>query len=1061
MRSVNWARRLYVATACAALLVASTGDLWAQIGTGKITGLVTDQTTGEPLVGAQVYIEGTGIGGLTAENGRFFLINVPPATYTVVAELLGYATLRKENVTVSSDVTRVLDFQLPASAIAVAELVVEVEAAPLIEVAATGASSLVTAAEISALPVSSLEEVLALQHGFLELPQNTDVISYLDTRRGITPVRIRGGRGGETLTLVDGIPINNFLLGGAAFSVSRMLIEQVDYKRGGFEAKYGNALSGVINIHTREPSDQIRGALDYQTSALAGSMGNDYADLLDYDQVEGYVAGPIPGTADKLRFVFGGRSQGQSDRVLKFDDDIMNPIATTRDERQNFASIYDMVAGWRSIGFDDRRDIFGKMAYYFTPTSKLSATVIDYQRQTQPYDFAMLQAGYDLYGQCVQNYPDLEDVCFRTYLDGVNPEQMQDLRRTTQENTWLMPSSIDQQRTLIAVNWDHTVGRWAYNIAVGTLDQSRSTCVMLSGICLGSRIASNWNNGPFHETGGDKNFGKHPIFGTDDIFGNDRSDSKFGRVDAQWQATDHHNIATGIFYQQHDVELAEGVDVGLNAIQLEWNRYAGDPWDAAVYLQDRIEYDFITVDLGFRIDYGRASGAFFVDPRDPTNGTTNVEVCNGTDAQGNDQDWGFGSDYFTYTDPITGDVFTGFPACALDPSLNDEAIMAAMTDDFADAKTRTQFSPRIGVSFPVTASSSVFFNYGRFSQNPLINNLYRSTSIGMWSCPEGVTSNPSSECAADPANKLEGTRNAIGEVVNSIRTPLVGNPHLVTEATSSYEFGFLSEIGSNFALSAILYSKDQFGLTGTRSGGVDPDGNRVFDAGSTYGATTFDYQVLLNLDYQTVRGFEIGLRRRLAGYWAFDLRYAFQRIRTNAAAPELEIQKRDEGDDQEREEIRSEIDQPHTLNASLRFQAGNRAPDIWGGEILRNGTLSFILRMASGLPFTPTLDDDGDIVLERNSGSAPMTWNVDMLLAKDFRFRGVNYGLFFRVSNLFNTTNCLQVFSSSGNCDSGGINEDRLRAGGVASTFSISQSWDRADYLGTPRWASFGLRLNF
>ena len=161
MRSVNWARRLYVATACAALLVASTGDLWAQVGTGKITGLVTDQTTGEPLVGAQVYIEGTGIGGLTGENGRFFLINVPPATYTVVAELLGYATLRKENVTVSSDVTRVLDFQLPASAIAVEELVVEVEAAPLIEVAATGASSLVTASEISALPVSSLEEVLA------------------------------------------------------------------------------------------------------------------------------------------------------------------------------------------------------------------------------------------------------------------------------------------------------------------------------------------------------------------------------------------------------------------------------------------------------------------------------------------------------------------------------------------------------------------------------------------------------------------------------------------------------------------------------------------------------------------------------------------------------------------------------------------------------------------------------------------------------------------------------------------------------------------------------------
>jgi outer membrane receptor protein involved in Fe transport len=1019
------------------------------MGQGKVTGVVVDATTGEPLAGAQVYLEGTGIGVLTRDNGRYFLLNVPPGTYTIVAELIGYSTTRRENVLVAIEVTRVVNFELTPSAVAVEELVVEVEQAPLIETSATGSSSVVTAGYIDALPVSSTAEVLALQHGFLEVPQNTDVISYLDTRRGITPIRIRGGRAGETLTLVDGIPINNFLLGGPAMYLSNMVIEQLDYVRGGFPPKYGNALSGIINIKTREPGTEIRGSIRYQTSSVAGSLGNKYADLLNYDQIEGYVAGPIPGTKNNLRFVVSGRNWNRANRVLEFDNDVMNPVQLTRDERGNFGSVYDLIPGWRAIGFDDRRDIFGKLVYYFTPTAKLALTAIDYQRQTKPYDFRWLQAGFDLYGQCAQLYPELEDVCNRTYLEGIKPEKMEDLRRTRQENQWMNSNSIEQRRTLWALNWDHTLGRMAYTVALGGFDQERETCVFLSGICLGSRIASNWRNGPFESSGGDKNFGKHPIFGTDDTFGGDKVQSFFFRADGQWQATDHHNLAAGVFYQKHDVEFTEGVDVGLNAVQIEWNRYAGEPWDAAVYLQDRIEYDFITVDLGFRIDYGQASGLFFADPRDPTNGTTAFEVCQEPTS------FGLPGNKFTYTDPQTGETFTGITACAKDATLMGEAVTVAMQDDFVEAKARSQFSPRLGISFPVTASSSLFFNYGRFSQNPLLHNLYRMTNIGMYDCNGDVTANPT----GPDCKLIEGSRQALGTVVNAIRTPLLGNPNLVTEATSSYEFGFLSEIGEDYALSAILFSKDQYGLTGLRRGGVDATGTRVFDAGSTYGTSTFDYQVLLNLDYQTARGFEISLMRRLTDFWGFDLRYSYSRVRTNAAAPELELQKREEADDMVREEIISEIDQPHVLNGVLRFQTGDESPL---GAWLRNTMATVVLRMASGLPFTPILDEEGDnIRLERNSGRGPMTWRVDLLLQKNFEFRGVYYGLFFRVTNLFNTTNCIQVFSSTGNCDSGAITESRLRRGGIAQLNTISQAWDRADYLSEPRWASFGVRVSF
>lgn len=1006
----------------------------AQMGSGKLTGMVRDATSGQPLAGAQVFIEGTGLGTLTQENGRYFILSVPPGTYVVGAQLIGYATVRKSNVLISSDVTRTIDFEMPSEAVALEEVVVEAQRVPLIETNATGSRDVVTADELQALPVADIQSALALQHGFLEVPQNTDVVSYLDTRRGISPVRIRGGRGGETLNMIDGIPVNNFMLGGASFYLSSLVVEQIDYIRGGFEAKYGNALSGVVNIKTREPRNEIHGAMEYQTSAVGSALGSDYDDLRDYSQMEGYVAGPVPGTGDKLRFVAAARNQEGADRVLAFDNDVHNPLRFETDELGRFGSVYDLVPGDRALGFDDITDVFGKLSYYFTPASKLAFTFADYRRRTQPYSFEWLQAGFDLYGQCADLYPNMLDVCRRTYLDGVTPEKMEDLRRTNQEQAWMLKSNINMTRRLYALNWDQTLGRVAYNIAAGQFNQERDTCIFLAGVCLHDRLASNWSNGAFQNTGGDKNFGAHPVFGSDDTFGGDQAESRFFRGDLEWQASDHHNISTGLFYQDHDIEFVEGRDVGLNNVQLQINRYAGQPWDAAAYIQDRIEYDFITVRVGFRFDYGRASGQFFANPQDPTNGTTAFEVCE------NPSSFNMDPSRFTFVDE-QGNTVTGITACAKDSQLMNDAVVRAMEDDFKDAEPRRQFSPRLGISFPVTEGSSFFFNYGRFSQNPLLHNLYRQTAIG---------------------TPGEGNRDALNFVTNAVITPLVGNAHLLAESTTAYELGYLAEFAEDYALSTILYTKDQFGLTGIRPGGVDERGQIIFDAGSTYGSTTYEYNVLLNLDYQTARGMEISLRRRMADNWAFDLRYAFARVRTNAAPPELEAQKlEEEGDAAVRQEIRSEIDQPHTARAVLRFAAANEAPDIPFGGLLRNATLAITGSASSGLPFTPTLNSSGSDRLLRNSGTGPMRFTVDLMAQKRFRHQNLNYGTFLRVNNLFDRVNCMQVFTSTGRCDSGMITRSRLVTGGVSTTGSLSQNWDRADYLGSPRSISAGVTVSF
>ena len=58
--------------------------------TGKISGYVTDKSTGEPLIGANVIVEGTYFGGATDLDGYYFIINVPPGKHRLIISSIGY-----------------------------------------------------------------------------------------------------------------------------------------------------------------------------------------------------------------------------------------------------------------------------------------------------------------------------------------------------------------------------------------------------------------------------------------------------------------------------------------------------------------------------------------------------------------------------------------------------------------------------------------------------------------------------------------------------------------------------------------------------------------------------------------------------------------------------------------------------------------------------------------------------------------------------------------------------------------------------------------------------------
>jgi hypothetical protein len=1003
----------------------------ARAQTGKITGVVTDAQSGQPLDGVQILIRGTGIGTLTDDNGRYFILNVPPATYTVLARRIGFQTVGRSNVLVIIDVTATVNFQLQPAAQLLAEIPVTAQEVPMVQPGMTGSNTVLTAADIEALPVVGIAGVLQLQQGYFQVPDNTDILSFTESRQNTaTPVRIRGGRGGETLTMIDGVPINNFVFGGPAFDITREAVQQLSFERGGFEPQYGNAMSGIINIATREGGNDLIGALSYQTSAIGGFLGNASDELLHSSQFEGFLSGPVPGSGEKLNFMVAGRQTSGADRVMQFDNNVRNN--TNPSTRVDAPDNQDLNFGQRAFGYDQVRDIFGKLTWHVTAQAKLSFSGVSYSRQRLPFSFEYLYAGFNyLNAPAVQTLTDSLAVGGGLLATGGPVGIARDV----------IQGSVRSDRTLYMAKWDHVLGRWLYSVEAGYFEQQRNTCNFFSAVCMGDRFADvNFTPTQFatpNSTGS-------PMGGSDVFFGGERLRTTMLRGDVQAQLTDHHNIQTGFFYQRHQLHYFEVRNQGVNDVIVIPQGYNARPWDAAFYFQDKIEYDFLVVKLGFRYDYGRAGGLFFANARDPLNGTTAREVCNGT---------AFGNT--AYTDAATG--LSGFAACARNRILLDSAAAIARQDDFRQSSTRRQFSPRIAISFPMSLSSTVFFNFGRYSQNPLYNNLFQNTSVGVDSGAAG-----GGQCSG-ATSVVPGTTQCLPVLFSDLfTTSFVGNPNLLIEGTTAYEVGYSAELSRTYGLSVVLFSKDQYGLSGVQQGGRDSLGNVVFDPGNTYGKSLLNYNVILNQDFQTVRGFEISLRRRITNHWGFNINYSFQQASTNAAPPALQVESQQQGDPTARQEIRSEIDQSSVFNTSLLFHVGTDAPHGLLGSLLTNSDASVTLRSGSGLPYTPTQSFQGlgNNQAERNSGRGPGTFQVDMQVNKNWRVGNMLYGGFVRVANLLDRKNCIQVFPSTGRCDAGTIDQSTRRQGNPNTTES-SSFYNRPWYYASQRSINAGIRVSF
>jgi len=130
--------------------------------TGKIAGIVKDAKTGEPMVGANIVLQGTMYGSSTDLNGYYVILNIPPGTYSAAISFIGYAKTTIEGIKVSNDLTTKVDVALQEIVLESQQEVVVTAERPIIRKDLTSSESRVDAGQIRNLPVQEVGEVLAL-----------------------------------------------------------------------------------------------------------------------------------------------------------------------------------------------------------------------------------------------------------------------------------------------------------------------------------------------------------------------------------------------------------------------------------------------------------------------------------------------------------------------------------------------------------------------------------------------------------------------------------------------------------------------------------------------------------------------------------------------------------------------------------------------------------------------------------------------------------------------------------------------------------------------------------
>lgn len=548
--------------------------------TGKLAGRITDRQTGEALIGANIIIKSATInsGASTDADGYYHIINLPPGNYQVTISYIGF-TKAEGQVSIKVDQTTTLDIQLTAEAYLSDEVVVLGERT-IVQRDKSSTIQRTNADELEVMPVSTISDVLQLQTGVVN-------------RNGA--LHIRGGRSGEVGYYIDGYRVEDPLFNSSVIEINNQAIQEMEFLSGTFNAEYGNALSGVVNIVTKDNTDRLRANISYKRTKLGIEQSS--SDLNER-YIEGTFSTPL-GTGSPFGIMISGK---------KVDAD--NYYYSGKSELTSTGLQSVEFSKDKPYGFNDQLSLVGK--FLWNPFSSAKVTLLDNYSKRK----------WRSYNHIMRFIPD------STYIN-------------------------ESESNLLGLNFRHAISNdLFYDVRLSYYQYSYL------------RSINGWR--PEQYT-----FPSYSTF-TNSLFYRNMSQTVYEdqttksyslKGDITWQIDRFNLVKAGLEIKANDLDYYY-IANPKNPTDQTINIYRKKPVEGSLYVQDKIEFESIILNLGLRFDFFDPSTSYAEDPLN-LNAKTETEM-------------------------------------------------------------KSSLSPRVGIAYPVMENMVFHFAYGQFFQRPEFQTLYNN-----------------------------------------------------------------------------------------------------------------------------------------------------------------------------------------------------------------------------------------------------------------------------------------------------------------------------------------------
>src|SRR5262249_31247122 len=309
---------------------------------------------------------------VTRNDGFYQVINLPAGIYTITASLPGFQPAIRENVRLETATKPTVNFKLRMAT--VSESVTVTSTATVVEATRTEAATTVQAEQLKSLPMNG--------RNYQDMVLTTPETRKDPESRGT--VLVSGQRGINTNTTLDGMDFDNGFFGGtfgsaegrAPLAISQESIKEVSVIRNGASVEFGPSGGGVINLITKNGTNDLHGSgfyytqphetvarLAVPTGSPAGTTAKEAPDTSKH-QYGGSAGGPI--LRDHL-FYFVSYDQQKQDVGIPVNSVVLDPDIAAR------------YPTWASdptfTQTQDGRVMFGRLDYQISGSQRVMARI--------------------------------------------------------------------------------------------------------------------------------------------------------------------------------------------------------------------------------------------------------------------------------------------------------------------------------------------------------------------------------------------------------------------------------------------------------------------------------------------------------------------------------------------------------------------------------------------------------------------------------------------------------------------------------------------------------------